>query len=74
MAICLLLEAGFVHLSPIPCFLFYFCPNLARLPHYVHIVGYLNDFFMAGQANLFICTVFSSLGMRLGLKKKEKEY
>ena len=29
-----------VHLTPIPCSLFHLCPNLARLPHYVQLVGF----------------------------------
>ena len=33
----LIVRSWIVHLTPIPCSLFHFCPNPARLPHYVYL-------------------------------------
>ena len=54
----------------IPCSLFHFYP---RIPHYLCIVDQLNDFFMAGQADLSTCiqvTVFFPLGVCLAHRKQ----
>ena len=54
----LMLEAEFMYPTLISCSLFHSLSNLARLPHYyacVQLVGYYNDFFMAGQADLSTC-------------------
>ena len=62
------------NLTPIPCSLFHFCPNLARLPHHVQLVGQLNDFFMAVHADLSICIqvpIFFSLVVCLASNKKK---
>ena len=61
-------------LTPISCSLFHFCPNLARLPHHVQLVGQLNDFFMAVHADLSICIqvpIFFSLVVCLASNKKK---
>ena len=79
MAMLYIVRSWIVHLTLFPCCLLHFCPNLARLPHYVYLV------LMASlwQDRLFCPPAFKPsaffplgvwLGWKLHHKWKEKNY